>query len=68
MACGQREFWHVPAHHAASACATAASVPNNPLTRTLTDRVFGILREKNPELTGERRRTVLKPPQVGRGS
>lgn len=30
-----------------------------------TDRVFGILREKNPELTGERRRTVLKPPQVG---
>lgn len=31
-----------------------------------TDRVFGILREKNPELTGERRRTVLKPPQVAR--
>ena len=31
----------------------------------LSDRVFGILREKNPELTGERRRTVLKPPQVG---
>lgn len=30
------------------------------------DRVFGILREKNPELTGERRRTVLKPPQVAR--
>jgi translation initiation factor 2 subunit 2 len=28
--------------------------------------VFGILREKNPELTGERRRTVLKPPQVAR--
>jgi hypothetical protein len=28
------------------------------------DRVFGILRERNPELTGERRRTVLKPPQV----
>eukprot|EP00983_Pelagomonas_calceolata_P119541 1160616-Pelagomonas_calceolata.AAC.10 len=27
------------------------------------ERVFGILREKNPELTGERRRTVLKPPQ-----
>eukprot|EP00197_Chlamydomonas_leiostraca_P003140 CAMPEP_0202869184 /NCGR_PEP_ID=MMETSP1391-20130828/12100_1 /ASSEMBLY_ACC=CAM_ASM_000867 /TAXON_ID=1034604 /ORGANISM="Chlamydomonas leiostraca, Strain SAG 11-49" /LENGTH=287 /DNA_ID=CAMNT_0049549461 /DNA_START=76 /DNA_END=939 /DNA_ORIENTATION=- len=32
----------------------------------LLDRVFGILREKNPELTGERRRTVLKPPQVAR--
>lgn len=30
------------------------------------DRVFGILRERNPELTGERRRTVLKPPQVAR--
>lgn len=32
----------------------------------LLDRVFGILKEKNPELTGERRRTVLKPPQVAR--
>lgn len=32
----------------------------------LLDRVFGILRERNPELTGERRRTVLKPPQVAR--
>jgi hypothetical protein len=32
------------------------------------DRVFGILRERNPELTGERRRTVLKPPQVSRTS
>lgn len=32
----------------------------------LVDRVFGILREKNPELTGERRRTVLRPPQVAR--
>lgn len=30
----------------------------------LLDRVFGILRERNPELSGERRRTVLKPPQV----
>lgn len=30
------------------------------------DRVFGILRENNPELTGERRRTTLKPPQVAR--
>lgn len=32
----------------------------------LLDRVFGILKEKNPELTGERKRTVLKPPQVAR--
>eukprot|EP00775_Hariotina_reticulata_P009136 gene9136-9304_t len=32
----------------------------------LLDRVFGILRERNPELTGARRRTVLKPPQVAR--
>ena len=31
------------------------------------DRVFGILRENNPELTGEKRRTIMKPPQV-RGS
>jgi len=30
----------------------------------LLDRVFGILRENNPELTGEKRRTVMKPPQV----
>ena len=36
-------------------------LPNN-----VADRVFGILREKNPELTGERRRTILKPPQVAR--
>ena len=28
------------------------------------DRVFGILRENNPELTGEKRRTIMKPPQV----
>lgn len=32
----------------------------------LLDRVFGILKENNPELTGERRRTSLKPPQVAR--
>uniref|UniRef100_A0A7S0V415 Eukaryotic translation initiation factor 2 subunit beta n=1 Tax=Polytomella parva TaxID=51329 RepID=A0A7S0V415_9CHLO len=32
----------------------------------LLERVFGILREKNPELTGERKRTILKPPQVAR--
>ena len=29
------------------------------------DRVFGILKENNPELTGEKRRTIVKPPQVG---
>ncbi len=28
------------------------------------DRVFGILKAHNPELTGERQRTKLKPPQV----
>lgn len=32
----------------------------------LLDRVFSTLREQNPELTGERRRTTLKPPQVAR--
>jgi len=32
----------------------------------LLDRVFGILRANNPELTGEKRRTLLKPPQVAR--
>jgi len=32
----------------------------------LLTRVFNILKERNPELTGERRRTVLKPPQVAR--
>ncbi|CAK0743158.1 hypothetical protein CVIRNUC_001448 [Coccomyxa viridis] len=32
----------------------------------LLDRVFGILRENNPELTGEKRRTIMKPPQVAR--
>jgi translation initiation factor 2 subunit 2 len=32
----------------------------------MLDRVFGILKENNPELTGERRRTTLKPPQVAR--
>eukprot|EP00898_Chlorokybus_atmophyticus_P006468 jgi/Chlat1/6822/Chrsp51S06505 len=30
----------------------------------LLDRVFGILRENNPELAGEKRRTIMKPPQV----
>ena len=28
------------------------------------DRVFDILKENNPELTGEKRRTIMKPPQV----
>ncbi len=32
--------------------------------RLCTDRVFGILRENNPELTGEKRRTIMKPPQA----
>jgi len=32
----------------------------------LLDRVFGILRAHNPALTGEKRRTLLKPPQVAR--
>jgi translation initiation factor 2 subunit 2 len=32
----------------------------------LLDRVFGILKAHNPALTGERRRTLLKPPQVAR--
>jgi translation initiation factor 2 subunit 2 len=32
----------------------------------IADRVFGILREHNPELTGEKRRTIMKPPQVAR--
>ncbi|XP_020584389.1 eukaryotic translation initiation factor 2 subunit beta-like isoform X2 [Phalaenopsis equestris] len=30
----------------------------------LLDRVFNILRENNPELAGDRRRTVMRPPQV----
>ncbi|KAL5974824.1 hypothetical protein ACLOJK_031496, partial [Asimina triloba] len=30
----------------------------------LLDRVFNILRENNPELAGDRRRTVIRPPQV----
>ncbi|GAB2221998.1 hypothetical protein Droror1_Dr00013195 [Drosera rotundifolia] len=32
--------------------------------RELSGRVFGILRENNPELAGDRRRTVMRPPQV----
>eukprot|EP00262_Sarcandra_glabra_P009217 TRINITY_DN23297_c0_g1_i1.p1 TRINITY_DN23297_c0_g1~~TRINITY_DN23297_c0_g1_i1.p1 ORF type:complete len:270 (-),score=62.65 TRINITY_DN23297_c0_g1_i1:187-996(-) len=30
----------------------------------LLDRVFNILRANNPELAGDRRRTVMRPPQV----
>ncbi|KAF3778423.1 Eukaryotic translation initiation factor 2 subunit beta [Nymphaea thermarum] len=30
----------------------------------LLDRVFNTLRENNPELAGDRRRTVMRPPQV----
>ncbi|KAI3785882.1 hypothetical protein L1987_45008 [Smallanthus sonchifolius] len=30
----------------------------------LLSRVFHILRENNPELAGDRRRTVIRPPQV----
>uniref|UniRef100_A0A7N0TUA1 Eukaryotic translation initiation factor 2 subunit beta n=2 Tax=Kalanchoe fedtschenkoi TaxID=63787 RepID=A0A7N0TUA1_KALFE len=30
----------------------------------LLNRVFNILRENNPELAGDRRRTVMRPPQV----
>lgn len=30
----------------------------------LLDRVFNILRENNPELAGEKRRTIMRPPQV----
>ncbi|KAL2317145.1 hypothetical protein Fmac_031021 [Flemingia macrophylla] len=34
---------------------------------TLLGRVFNILRENNPELAGDRPRTVFRPPQVLRG-
>lgn len=34
------------------------------LTLQLLGRVFNILRENNPELAGDRRRTVMRPPQV----
>ena len=30
----------------------------------LLGRVFNILRENNPDLAGDRRRTVMRPPQV----
>ncbi|KAL8167880.1 hypothetical protein V2J09_009379 [Rumex salicifolius] len=34
------------------------------LYEELLGRVFNILRENNPELAGDRRRTVMRPPQV----
>ncbi|KAH7672475.1 translation initiation factor 2 subunit 2 protein [Dioscorea alata] len=34
------------------------------LYEELLDRVFNILRENNPDLAGDRRRTVMRPPQV----
>lgn len=34
------------------------------LYEELLDRVFNTLRAHNPELTGEKKRTILKPPQV----
>ncbi|XP_023728421.1 eukaryotic translation initiation factor 2 subunit beta isoform X1 [Lactuca sativa] len=34
------------------------------LYEELLSRVFHILRENNPELAGDRRRTVIRPPQV----
>lgn len=34
------------------------------LITQLLGRVFNILRENNPDLAGDRRRTVMRPPQV----
>ena len=59
---------------ASGASAAAAAPAGNPwdgsdrdyLYEELLDRVFGILRAHNPALTGEKRRTLLKPPQVAR--
>ncbi|QDZ19686.1 subunit beta of eukaryotic translation initiation factor 2 [Chloropicon primus] len=57
------------AEASASASATGSGLPWDGSDRDYTyeellDRVFGILRKFNPELTGEKRRTVMKPPQV----
>lgn len=54
------------AAHAAAAALPWAGSDRDYTYQELLDRVFGILRENNPELTGERRRTTLKPPQVAR--
>ena len=43
-------------------CSKYALVSNSALDAA--DRVFDILKENNPELTGEKRRTIMKPPQV----
>ena len=55
----------------ASAVAAAAALPWAGSDRDYTyaellDRVFATLRANNPELTGEKRRTLMKPPQVAR--
>lgn len=50
--------------HGAWPASHKARHPLHPLPGP-ADRVFGILKAHNPELTGERRRTTLKPPQVG---
>ena len=41
-----------------------AATPDLHLPAASADRVFDILKENNPELTGEKRRTIMKPPQV----
>jgi len=50
-------------------CVTFLSLKFNlePFLLQLLDRVFNILRENNPDLAGDRRRTVMRPPQVLRG-
>ena len=55
----------------AAAVAAAAALPWAGSDRDYTyaellDRVFATLRANNPELTGEKRRTLMKPPQVAR--
>lgn len=39
-------------------------VPAVVFSGQLLSRVFDILRQKNPELAGDRRRTIMRPPQV----
>ena len=51
------------------AAATGSGLPWDGTTRDyhydeLLGRVFGILRENNPDLAGEKHKTILKPPQV----
>ncbi|KMT17413.1 hypothetical protein BVRB_2g038680 [Beta vulgaris subsp. vulgaris] len=40
--------------------------PRDYVYEELLGRVFNVLRENNPELAGDRRRTVMRPPQVMR--